>query len=87
MVDASEGVMMNAERVIKHAIQEKLRIVLCINKVLYNVHCTCVCVHLRIYSTCTVYVYTGVQFTCTYMYICVYTVYMYKWDVEHCMDV
>ena len=33
VVDASEGVMMNTERLIKHAIQEKLSITLCINKV------------------------------------------------------
>ena len=33
MVDASEGVMMNTERIMKHAVQEKLNITLCINKV------------------------------------------------------
>jgi len=32
-VDAAEGVMLNTERLIKHAIQEKLAITLCINKV------------------------------------------------------
>lgn len=32
-VDAAEGVMLNTERLIKHAIQEKLAITLCINKI------------------------------------------------------
>jgi U5 small nuclear ribonucleoprotein component len=33
VVDAHEGVMMNTECVIKHALQERLSIVLCINKI------------------------------------------------------
>ncbi|XP_060078669.1 116 kDa U5 small nuclear ribonucleoprotein component-like [Ylistrum balloti] len=32
-VDAAEGVMLNTERLIKHAIQEKLPVTICINKV------------------------------------------------------
>lgn len=32
-VDASEGVMMNTERVLKHAVQERLAITVCINKI------------------------------------------------------
>lgn len=32
-VDASEGVMLNTERLIKHAVQEKMAITLCINKI------------------------------------------------------
>lgn len=32
-VDAHEGVMMNTERAIKHAIQERLPITICINKI------------------------------------------------------
>lgn len=32
-VDAAEGVMLNTERLLKHAIQEKLAITLCINKI------------------------------------------------------
>lgn len=32
-VDASEGVMLNTERLIKHAVQERLAITLCINKI------------------------------------------------------
>lgn len=32
-VDASEGVMLNTERVLKHAIQEGLTITVCINKI------------------------------------------------------
>lgn len=32
-VDAAEGVMLNTERLIKHAIQEKLAITLCVNKI------------------------------------------------------
>ncbi|KAE8750608.1 hypothetical protein FOCC_FOCC002588 [Frankliniella occidentalis] len=32
-VDAAEGVMLNTERLIKHAVQEKLAITLCINKI------------------------------------------------------
>lgn len=32
-VDAAEGIMMNTERLIKHAVQEKLAITLCINKI------------------------------------------------------
>lgn len=33
IIDAGEGVMLNTERLIKHAIQEKLAITLCINKI------------------------------------------------------
>ena len=33
-IDAAEGVMMNVERVIKHAIQEGQKITICINKVM-----------------------------------------------------
>lgn len=32
-VDAAEGVMLNTERILKHAVQEKLGITVCINKV------------------------------------------------------
>lgn len=32
-VDAAEGVMLNTERILKHAVQEKQAITLCINKV------------------------------------------------------
>ena len=32
-VDAAEGVMLNTERLLKHAVQEKLPVTLCINKV------------------------------------------------------
>lgn len=32
-VDAAEGVVMNTERLIKHAIQERLAITICINKI------------------------------------------------------
>eukprot|EP00116_Pleurobrachia_bachei_P005839 sb/3466101/ len=32
-VDAAEGVMLNTERVLKHAIQEKMAVTLCINKI------------------------------------------------------
>ena len=32
-IDAAEGVMLNTERVIKQAVQEKLAITICINKV------------------------------------------------------
>lgn len=32
-VDAAEGVMLNTERLIKHAVQEKLAMTLCINKI------------------------------------------------------
>ena len=32
-VDAHEGVMLNTDRLIKHAIQERLPITLCINKI------------------------------------------------------
>lgn len=32
-VDAAEGVMLNTERLIKHALQERLALVLCINKI------------------------------------------------------
>lgn len=32
-VDAAEGVMLNTERVLKHAVQEKLAVTLCINKI------------------------------------------------------
>lgn len=33
MVDAHEGLMMNTERLLKHAIQERLPITLCLNKI------------------------------------------------------
>lgn len=33
MVDAAEGVMLNTERLLKHAIQEKLAVTVCINKI------------------------------------------------------
>lgn len=32
-VDAAEGVMLNTERLLKHAVQEKLAITVCINKI------------------------------------------------------
>jgi 116 kDa U5 small nuclear ribonucleoprotein component len=32
-VDAAEGVMLNTERLLKHAIQEKLAVTVCINKI------------------------------------------------------
>lgn len=32
-VDAAEGVMLNTERLLKHAVQEKMAITICINKV------------------------------------------------------
>lgn len=32
-VDAAEGVMLNTERLLKHAIQERLAITVCINKI------------------------------------------------------
>jgi U5 small nuclear ribonucleoprotein component len=32
-VDASEGVMLNTERLVKHAVQERLPVLLCINKI------------------------------------------------------
>lgn len=32
-VDAAEGVMLNTERILKHAVQEKMSITICINKV------------------------------------------------------
>ena len=32
-VDAAEGVMLNTQRLIKHAIQEHLAITICINKI------------------------------------------------------
>ena len=32
-MDASEGVMLNTERLVEHAVQEKLAITLCINKI------------------------------------------------------
>ncbi len=32
-VDASEGVMLNTERIIKHAVQERLAVTVCINKI------------------------------------------------------
>lgn len=32
-VDAHEGVMLNTERLIKHAVQEKLPVTLCVNKI------------------------------------------------------
>jgi U5 small nuclear ribonucleoprotein component len=34
-VDASEGVMLNTERLVKHAVQERLPVLLCINKVCF----------------------------------------------------
>jgi U5 small nuclear ribonucleoprotein component len=33
VVDAHEGVMLNTERALKHAVQERLPITLCINKI------------------------------------------------------
>ncbi|CAI8001672.1 116 kDa U5 small nuclear ribonucleoprotein component, partial [Geodia barretti] len=33
VVDVSEGVMLNTERIVKHALQEKLNITLCLNKI------------------------------------------------------
>ena len=39
MVDVSEGVMLNTERIIKHALQEKLNITLCLNKVSLSFSC------------------------------------------------
>lgn len=38
-VDAAEGVMLNTERILKHAVQEKLAVTICINKVRFDVHC------------------------------------------------
>ena len=32
-VDAAEGIMLNTERLIKHAIQEQLTVTICINKI------------------------------------------------------
>lgn len=32
-VDAAEGVMLNTERLLKHAVQERMAVTLCINKV------------------------------------------------------
>lgn len=32
-VDAAEGVMLNTERLLKHAVQERLALTICINKV------------------------------------------------------
>lgn len=32
-MDAAEGVMLNTERILKHAVQEKLAITICINKI------------------------------------------------------
>lgn len=32
-VDAAEGVMLNTERLLKHAVQEKMAITLCVNKI------------------------------------------------------
>jgi U5 small nuclear ribonucleoprotein component len=32
-VDAAEGVMLNTERLLRHAVQEKLAITVCINKI------------------------------------------------------
>lgn len=33
-VDAAEGVMLNTERLLKHAVQEKMAVTVCINKVI-----------------------------------------------------
>lgn len=41
-VDAAEGVMLNSERLIKHAVQEKMCITLCINKVLFQASSACI---------------------------------------------
>ena len=32
-VDAAEGVMLNTERLVKHAVQERLAVTVCINKI------------------------------------------------------
>lgn len=32
-VDAAEGVMLNTERLLKHAVQEQMQITICINKI------------------------------------------------------
>lgn len=32
-IDAAEGVMLNTERLLKHAVQERMAITICINKV------------------------------------------------------
>lgn len=32
-VDAAEGVMLNTERLLKHAVQEKMAVTVCINKI------------------------------------------------------
>lgn len=32
-VDAAEGVMLNTERILKHALQQKMAITVCINKI------------------------------------------------------
>jgi len=35
-IDAAEGVMINTERLLKHAVQEKLALTICINKVIFK---------------------------------------------------
>ena len=32
-IDAAEGVMLNTERLLKHAVQEQMQITICINKI------------------------------------------------------
>ena len=32
-VDAAEGVMLNTERLLKHALQERMHVTVCINKI------------------------------------------------------
>lgn len=36
-VDAAEGVMLNTERLLTHAVQEQLPVTLCINKVNFQI--------------------------------------------------
>ena len=62
---------MNAERLLKHAMQEKLAITICINKVhgtryMYMYMCTCTCT-----GTCTwymVHVHVHVHFVHTFCF-------------------
>lgn len=55
-VDAAEGVMLNTERILKHAVQEKLAVTICINKVRFDVHC--VSISKKMSNKISFYVYT-----------------------------